>query len=97
MLVTKAKGHTVIVVSGRKRKETGTDDTPIEKPADTNNVSKGQKWLNSNYSSVIKKATGKLLEIDGSYGTHSRWAALAVWKDLTNRRYGYNLTPKIII
>ena len=93
VLVTKAKGHTVIVVSGRKRKETGTDDTPIEKPADTNNVSKGQKWLNSNYSSAIKKATGKLLEIDGSYGTHSRWAALAVWKDLTNRRYGYNLTP----
>ena len=93
VLVTKSKGHTVIVVSGRKRKESGADDKPSEKPESTNNVSKGQKWLNTNYSSVIREATGKLLEIDGSYGTHSRWAALAVWKDLTNRRYGYNLTP----
>lgn len=95
VLVTKTKGHTVVVVSGMKR--TGTtehpENKPVDKPTNTNNVSKGQKWLNSNYSNVIKKHTGKLLEVDGSYGTHSRWAALAVWKDLANRRYGENLTP----
>lgn len=92
VLVTKTKGHTVVVVSGRPRKQSDSEETtpPV---SSSNNVSKGQKWLNSNYSSVIKKATGKLLEVDGSYGAHSRWAALAVWKDLTNRRYGENLTP----
>lgn len=92
VLVTKTKGHTVVVVSGRPRRQSGSEETtpPV---SSSNNVFKGQKWLNSNYSSVIKKATGKLLEVDGSYGVHSRWAALAVWKDLTNRRYGENLTP----
>lgn len=92
VLVTKTKGHTVVVVSGRPRRQSGSEETtpPV---SSANNVFKGQKWLNSNYSSVIKKATGKLLEVDGSYGAHSRWAALAVWKDLTNRRYGENLTP----
>lgn len=92
VLVTKTKGHTVVVVSGRPRKQSDSEETtpPV---SSSDNVSKGQKWLNSNYSSVIKKATGKLLEVDGSYGAHSRWAALAVWKDLTNRRYGENLTP----
>ena len=31
--------------------------------------------------------------MDGDYGTKSRWAALAVWKDLMNRRYGTALDP----
>lgn len=58
----------------------------------SNNISKGQKWLNNNYSDIIKKATGKILEIDGCYGNHSRWAALAVWKDLMNRKYDATFT-----
>ena len=57
------------------------------------NVAKGQRWLNANYSSIIKSSTGKILDIDNSYGTHSRNAALAVWKDVVNRKYGKKLTP----
>ena len=58
----------------------------------SNNISKGQKWLNDNYADIIKKATGKILEVDGQYGEHSRWAALAVWKDLMNRKYDATFT-----
>lgn len=57
------------------------------------NVAKGQRWLNTNYSSIIKASTGKLLTVDNSYGSHSRAAALAVWKDVVNRKYGKKLTP----
>lgn len=57
------------------------------------NVAKGQRWLNTNYGKIIKASTGKLLTVDNSYGTHSRNAALAVWKDVVNRKYGKKLTP----
>ena len=58
-----------------------------------NNVSDGQKWLNSNYGDKLLKFCGAKLSVDGDYGTKSRWAALAVWKDLMNRRYGTALDP----
>lgn len=58
----------------------------------TNNVAKGQKWLNSNYGTLIKKNIGALLEVDNSYGKESRKAALCVWKDVVNRKYGAKLT-----
>lgn len=57
------------------------------------NVAKGQRWLNTNYGKIIKASTGKLLTVDNSYGTHSRNASLAVWKDVVNRKYGKKLTP----
>lgn len=56
------------------------------------NVLKGQKWLNTNYSAVIIKATGKKLTEDGIFGTHSRNAALAVWKDVMNRKFDSTFT-----
>ena len=56
------------------------------------NVKKGQDWLNDNYGTVIKKTTGKLLVVDGKYGTKSRHAALLVWKDVMNRKYDSSLT-----
>lgn len=58
-----------------------------------NNVSDGQKWLNSNYGDKLLKFCGAKLRVDGDYGTKSRWATLAVWKDLMNRRYGTALDP----
>ena len=70
----------------------GTEISTIPTPV-TGNVSKGQKWLNTNYPDIVKSATGSLLAIDDSYGPHSRWAALAIWKDVVNRKYGYSLTP----
>lgn len=79
---------------GSKSGSTGNSGTDTTKPSTKEeNVSKGQKWLNSNYGTLIKKATGKLLTIDGFYKDHSRWAALAVWKDVVNRKFGYKLTP----
>lgn len=67
-----------------------TTENPVSKEG---NVLKGQKWLNSNYGTLIKRATGYLLSADGEYGTHSRWAAVAVWKDVVNRKFGYDLKP----
>ena len=57
------------------------------------NVKNGQKWLNTNYKKVIEETQSKLLDVDGVYGAKTRWACLAVWKDLLNRKYGTNLTP----
>lgn len=57
------------------------------------NVARGQAWLNSNYGTLITKHCGKKLTVDNSYGPASRAAALCVWKDLCNRRYGTSLTP----
>ena len=70
----------------------GTETSTNPVPA-TGNVAKGQKWFNANYPDIVKSATGALLAIDDSYGPHSRWAALAIWKDVVNRKYGYSLTP----
>ena len=57
------------------------------------NVKAGQKWLNTNYGTLIKKHKGALLDLDGSYGPKTRAAALCVWKDVVNRKYGFSLTP----
>lgn len=58
-----------------------------------NNVGRGQVWLNQNYGNFLKQTFGEVLVVDGIYGTKSRNAALAVWKDLMNRKYGTSLTP----
>lgn len=59
----------------------------------TENIKTAQKWLNTNYEKQIKKYCGKLLVVDGDYGPASRAAALCVWKELQNRKYGTKLTP----
>lgn len=59
----------------------------------TTNIKNGQKWLNSNYGNKLIQFCGAKLEVDGSYGPASRWGALAIWKDLMNRKYGTKLTP----
>lgn len=58
-----------------------------------NNIGRGQLWMNENYGTLIKKTFGALLTVDGIYGSKSRAAALCIWKDLMNRKYGTNLTP----
>lgn len=60
-----------------------------------NHIAKGQAWMNENYGSIIETSTGKRLAVDGIWGTHSRFAAVAVWKDLANRKYGASLTPSL--
>ena len=59
----------------------------------TANIKNGQQWLNSNYGNKLIQFCGAKLEVDGSYDPASRWGALAIWKDLMNRKYGTKLTP----
>lgn len=69
--------------SGKVAKETTT----------IGNVADGQAWLNSNYGNLIKTYTGSKLTVDNIYGSHSRWAALSVWKHMANKYYGGKLKP----
>lgn len=91
--------HTAINLTNGSKSGAGSSSNGASTPAPTpapataqNNVLKGQKWLNSNYGTLIKTNCGALLEVDGSYGSKSRAAALCVWKDVVNRKYGYKLT-----
>lgn len=72
---------------------TPTATTPTPSNSVEKNVKAGQKWLNTYYGGTIKKHKRELLEVDGVYGAKTRGAALCVWKDLANRKYGANLTP----
>ncbi len=65
-------------------------DTPVKT---LGNVGKGQKWLNTNYGSTLKKYLKELLEVDDSFGKKSKAAAVCVWKDLCNRKYNTKLDP----
>lgn len=74
--------------------------TKPDKPVKTlGNVGKGQKWLNANYGSTLKKYMKEILDVDDSldvddnYGKKSRAAAVCVWKDLCNRKYKTKLDP----
>lgn len=57
------------------------------------NVRVGQKWLNANYGALLERTFKEKLEEDGEYGKKTRAAALAVWKDTLNRKFGTSLTP----
>ena len=57
-----------------------------------NQIEAGQKFLNEYYPEVVKTACGSLLDEDGAYGNNTRNAALAVWKDIANRKHGAQLT-----
>ena len=65
-------------------------DTPVKT---LGNVGKGQKWLNTNYGSTLKKYMKEILDVDDSFGKKSRAAAVCVWKDLCNRKYKTKLDP----
>lgn len=78
ILVTKTKGHTVVVVSGNPRKSSNTTSksTPVAEPT----LKKGStgsevKKLQSNLNSLgITDADGKKLVLDGIFGTNTREA-----------------------
>lgn len=78
---------------GSGNANSGSGDAHSGSNSKSSNVKNGQKWLNSNYGDKLLKYCGAKLGIDGDYGPACRWAALAVWKDLMNRKYGTKLTP----
>ena len=73
--------------------EPNTIELKNETVASNENVKKGQKWLNDNYGHTLISYRGDKLEEDGDYGTKTRAACVCVWKDVVNRKYGFDLTP----
>lgn len=88
----KIKGFCIIDYDSNSSAKPNAAITPPESEL-IKQVKAGQRWLNNNYKALLEKQKGELLEVDGSYGPKSRAAALCVWKDVVNRKYGYNLTP----
>ena len=107
ILVTKTKGHTVVVLSNGAKVQTttSTNTTTQTKPTTGTtsnttstttlkaNIKEGQKWLNEYYGTTIKKYLGATLSVDGVFGPKTREACVCVWKDLCNRKYKTKLTP----
>ena len=86
ILVTKSKGHTVIVLSNGAKVNSDNDNTFKTK------VKNFQNFLNKNYLQILTTAKVNQLIVDGEYGPKTRAAAVAVWKYMANKYYGSNLT-----
>lgn len=82
--------HTAVNVSAGSM---ATVEEKKEKDKFSANVKNGQRWLNENYGNLLKKTFKELLDVDGVYGPKTRAAALAVWKDVMNRKFGTTMTP----
>ena len=97
ILVTRSKGHTVIVLSNGSKAVVAPAQPNAQVPTSTEDLSvyikQGQEWLNSHYDKVLRQYCGGLLAVDGVFGSNTRAACVAVWKDLCNRKYGTHLTP----
>ena len=82
-------GH-VEAVYEMPAQETEEQNGTAGKCADT--VAAFQAFLNTYYSTVVRKAVGSALSADGVYGPVTRAGALAVWKYMANKYYGADLT-----
>lgn len=91
--VTRTKGHIIAILSDGS----GVSES---KPVTTTNgdvsenVKKGQAWLNDNYGHTLESHRGEKLKEDGDYGTKTRAACVCVWKDVANRKFNTTLTPE---
>lgn len=92
---SKIKGFCIIDYDSESSGSTTTaSTTTTTSSSDENtNVKKGQVWLNDNYGHTLESYRGAKLEEDGDYGTKTRAACVCVWKDVVNRKYGFDLTP----
>ena len=61
----------------------GTSDT----------VTKFQQFMNRYYGPLLTECFGETLEVDGDYGYKTCAAAVAVWKYMVIKYYGFDLTP----
>ena len=97
ILVTKTKGHTVVVLdNGSKVKSASSSSSggsSVAVGVAESNVRAFKKFLNTSYPSYVKKATGGVLLADNaSYTKTTRNAALTVWKYMANKYYKGGLT-----
>lgn len=81
ILVTRSRGHTVVVLSNGKKA-----GAPERTYGDAER--EFQIFLNENYHEVI----GGKLDVDGEYGSKTRGAAVDVFKYMANKYYGAHLT-----
>jgi len=87
-----ATGAKYIGVKRYVAKDNSDGTTASATSTTTRAVAVYQRWLNTYYPEVVKKAVGALLEVDNAYGSKTHKAGLAVWKDVVNRKYGAKLT-----
>lgn len=86
ILVTKTKGHTVIIVSGNPR-----TSSPVKPPLKINSNNKEiQRFLNKYYGAEIKRVIGALLDVDGIIGSKSK-KALAIAFQVELNKFGAGL------
>lgn len=91
ILVTKTKGHTVVVLSNGSK--VGSKEEASK--GDTNKtVADFQKWLNRYYPDLVRKGTlsDSLLAVDGDFGKMTRAASITVWKYMADKYYNASLT-----
>ena len=81
-------GYCIIDYGAQGNQESGKMDETGDAAAEAAQVESYQKWLNTWYSTLLKRYCGSLLDEDGSYGPKTRLASLIVWKDIMNRLYG---------
>lgn len=95
-----ALNYSRIAGYGRPKYDAETSGSALKEEATSaknsvsSNVKKGQKWLNNNYPEQLGLYCGALLQEDGECGKKTMAACVAIWKDVVNRKYGANLTPK---
>lgn len=87
ILVTRSKGHTVVVLSNGAKVNNNNDNNTFK-----TKVKDFQSFLNKNYLQILTTAKVNQLTVDGEYGPKTRAAAVAVWKYMANKYYGSNLT-----
>lgn len=94
-ILVKEGSHTVMVLENGSSAASSSSASSTGSAANAyvTCIKNGQKWLNTYYGFFIKKTCGALLAQDGSFGKKTRAAAVAVWKDLCNRKYRTTLTP----
>lgn len=83
-------GHVegVYAIKGSTINTDTSPSTPASTIAGSQTVADFQKFMLSNYRSLV----GADLVIDGEYGAKTRAAAVAVWKYMANKYYGAHLT-----
>lgn len=83
-------GHVegVYAIKGSTINTDTSPSTPASTIAGSQTVADFQKFMLSNYRSLV----GADLVIDGEYGAKTRAAALKVWKYMANKYYGAHLT-----
>lgn len=87
------KGYCIMDYEDKDTAATPTNPDMPSQGMGLGKVESFQKWLNIWYPQILETYCNGLLEEDNQYGKKTRNGALAVWKDVCNRKYQYDLNP----